>query len=117
MSALTKKAYTALLGRIKRIHASWLEDRKENPNQVPYEIDIELDRAILDEARKDKMQVSNRDVDVLCGQVKKYLLEKGIITGSPYGGTMFQLPQDHKPLPTKDELIHQIKTKMEKYRE
>jgi Cft2 family RNA processing exonuclease len=114
MTALTKKAYTAVLGRLKKVNESWLQDRVENPHMVPYEIDCELDRMIVDEARKDGMRVSNRDSEELCRQVKNYLCTKGIIVGSPFGGVMFPLPKDHAPLPSKEQFVENVKNEIDK---
>ena len=105
---LTKRAYSKVIQGLRNIKASWLEDRRDNPNTVPYEIDCQLRHLIERAAREDHMNVGgSKNMEALCNQTIKYLIDKGHIIGSPYGGVMFPLPEDHAPLPSKQQLIEQ----------
>lgn len=111
---LPKKAYNKVLQGLKHIRANWDEDRVENPRSVPYEIDNELDILIERCIREERVNchgTSNRDI--LIKQTKHYLIEKGLVVGSPYGGIMFPLPEDNAPLPSKEEFIADVKKRLD----
>jgi hypothetical protein len=110
---LPKKAYSKVIQGLKHIKKQWDEDRAENPNTTPYEIDSQLRSLIARCAREEHANVhGNKDMEILCDQTIKYLVSKKILVGSPYGGVFFPLPEDHAPLPSKEELIKDIKAKM-----
>lgn len=110
---LPKKAYSKVIQGLKKIKADWDEDRRENPNIAPYEIDSQLRGLIARSAREEHANVhGNKDMEILCDQTIKYLVSKGILVGSPYGGVFFPLPEDHAPLPSKEELVKDVKKRM-----
>lgn len=110
---LPKKAYSKVIQGLKHIKKQWDEDRVENPSQVPYEIDSELRSLIARCAREENANVGgNRNMEILCDRTITYLVEKKIIVRSPYGGVMFPLPEDHAPLPSRDELVQHIRDQM-----
>lgn len=110
---LPKKAYSKVIQGLRHIKKQWDEDRAENPNTVPYEIDSSLRPLIARCAREERANVyGNKDMEILCDQTIKYLVDKGILVGSPYGGVMFPLPKDHAPLPSKEELAKDVKKKI-----
>jgi len=107
---LPKKAYSKVIQGLKKIKADWDEDRAENPNIAPYEIDSQLRPLIARCAREEHANVhGNKDMEILCDQTINYLVEKKILVGSPYGGVFFSLPEGHAPLPSKEELIQQVR--------
>lgn len=111
---LPKKAYSKVIQGLKHIKKQWDEDRAENPNIAPYEIDSQLRRLIARCAREERANVhGNKDMEILCDKTIKYLVEKKILVGSPYGGVFFPLPEGHAPLPSKEQLIADTKKKMD----
>ena len=111
---LPKKAYSKVIQGLKHIKKQWDEDRAENPNIAPYEIDSQLRRLIARCAREEHANVhGNKDMEILCDKTIKYLVEKKILVGSPYGGVFFPLPEGHAPLPSKERLIADTKKKMD----
>jgi len=111
---LPKKAYSKVIQGLKRIKKNWDADRIENPSKVPYEIDIELKMLIEQCTREAGVYCNNRDRETLIQATCAYLIKVGQITGSPYGGYMFPLPEDHASLPTKVDFIEQVKKDMNK---
>lgn len=110
---LTKIVYKKVLKSLEHIRNQWEEDRRENPRAVPYEIDDQLRSAIERHIREGRMNCHGKgDVEYLVNQTIEYLLDKKLVTGSPYGGIMFPLPPDHPPLPTKEELVAAVRKQL-----
>ena len=106
---LPKKAYSKVVQGLRKIKESWDEDRAENPHLVPYEIDSQLRGLIETVIREEHVPCYGRDHRAnLTTETIAYLLSKGLVTGSPYGGLMFPLPDDVE-LPSKEEFIAQVR--------
>lgn len=111
---LPRPVYNKVLASLKFIKKQWDEDREENPSSVPYDIDSSLRMAIERHMREGHVRYhgSSHREQLIDGTVD-YLREKGLIVRSPYGGHMFPLPDDHDPLPSKDELVEDIKKRLD----
>ena len=111
---LPKTAYSKVLQGLRRIKEQWDQDRAENPSTVPYEIDFELRALIERTIREERVNChGRRDTEILVDSTIRYLVDKGFLAKSPYGGTFFPLPKDHAPLPTQEALIRQTKAKID----
>lgn len=111
-AVLPKRIYSNVIQGLKKMHKSWLEDRAENPHVVPYEIDSCLKMLIercMNEGRMVTHGRENRERIVLA--TMSYLVEKGLIVKSPYGGHFFPLPDD-TVLPSKEQLISNVKKRL-----
>lgn len=111
---LPKLVYSKVLQSLTKIRKNWDEDRKENPTQVPYEIDSELKMAIERQIREGKVNCNKRDMEILTSKTIDYLASKGLIIKSPYGGHMFPLPAGVE-LPTKEAFIKQTKAHLDTF--
>lgn len=109
---LPKRAFSKVQQALKKMRADWLEDRRENPNQVPYEIDSQLKRVIAGALREERVTGSRDYIDDLTADCFDYLVSKGQLIQSPYGGHMFPLPEDHAPLPSAKEHRQQVLKQM-----
>ena len=111
---LPKKVYSQVLQKLRHIKTQWDEDRIENPKRVPYEIDSQL-RHLIDACITEGHVHchGNKNREILIDQTVNYMVEKGILIGSPYGGVMFPLPVDAPPLPSEEELIAEIHRQLE----
>lgn len=105
---LPKAVYSKVIQGLRHIRKQWDEDRAEDPKRVPYEIDSQLRSMIERCIREGHMRRSAGLVDWTID----YLVEKGEIVRSPYGGHMFPLPPDAEPLPSKEEFIRQVESKI-----
>lgn len=111
---LPKKTFSLVVQGLKRIEKSWLEDRIENPHIAPYEIDIELKMLIERVMRDTHVHGSRSEKENMVQGCIEYLLKTGKIVGSPYGGTMFKLPENHAEIPTKEQLIESVNKRIDK---
>ncbi len=111
---LPKLVYSKVIQSLKSLKQSWDEDRKENPTKVPYEIDTSLKGMIERHIREGKVYCNNRDMAVLVQWTVNYLLQKGTIVKSPYGGIYFPLPEG-TVLPTKEEFTKQTMAKYDSF--
>lgn len=102
---IPKRAFSKVVQSLKRIEQNWLQDRKDNPNTVPYEIDSELTSAIERALREEGVSVSRDQRSRLVFDCVAYLVKTGKIVKSPYGGHMFNVPDGHEPLPSRDEFV------------
>jgi len=106
---LPKAVYSKVLQGLKHIRKQWDEDRAEDPKRVPYEIDSQLRSLIERCMREGKMR---RSEDLVQWTIN-YLVEKGHIVWSPYGGLMFPLPPDAEPLPSKEEFLRDVESRID----
>jgi len=106
---LPKNVYSKVLQGLNHIRKQWDEDRAEDPKRVPYEIDMQLRLLIERCMREGKVRRSEEFIR----WTVDYLVEKGLIVRSPYGGHMFPLPPDAEPLPSKEEFIKQLESKID----
>jgi len=104
-----KSVHSKIMQSLKHIKKQWDEDREENPHLVPSEITGQLNNAIrrhLSEARL------GYNKDMLSEEIA-YLVKKGIIVESPYGGHFFPLDAG-VVLPSKEDLIRETIEKFKK---
>lgn len=112
---LPKQVYSKIVQSLRDLKKSWDQDRVENPNQVPYEIDMSLRAAIERHVREGRVNCYGRqDMAILVDQTIEYLAAKGLIVKSPYGGHMFQVPVG-TVLPTKEQFIKQTEAKLDRF--
>lgn len=113
---LSKIAYRQLLKRIDQIKSHWLEDRKENPNLVPYDAKSNVRAAIERVMREHHVHCGGlAGTEQFINRMIEYLIEKKIIKGHPLGGIMFDLPEGHAPIPSKEEFIAQTTERLKTY--
>ena len=105
---LPKADYSKVIQGLRHIRKQWDEDRAEDPKRVPYEIDNQLRSLIERCMREGKMRRSEGMVQWTID----YLVEKGQIVRSPYGGLMFPLPPDAEPLPSREEFLWDVESKI-----
>jgi len=110
---LPKIAYNQLLKKIEHIKAAWLEDRKENPKMVPYDVKSNLTHAIERIVREHHIHCGGlKGTEQFVNNMLEYLIAKKIIIGHPLGGCMFELPKDHAPIPSEAEFVAQVKQQL-----
>ena len=105
---LPKPVYSKIVQALKKMRVAWEADRAEDPNRAPYEIDIQLKSIIEREMREGRMSMNNATRDQHVQETFEYLVKQKLITGSPYGGHFFPLPEG-TTIPTKEEVVAQIK--------
>jgi len=95
---------------------AWDKDRIDHPETVPYEIDHSLKSNIERHVREGRVQyIGGRSgMEVVVNETIEYLVTKGLIIKSPYGGHMFPLPTGIV-LPTKEQFIKQTEAKLDKF--
>lgn len=104
---LPKRTFSLVMQQLKKIKKNWDEDRLENPNIAPYEITSQLKNAIEHAMRETSVSGSRTAKERAVDECIAYLINKGHIIGSPYGGVMFPLPEGQK-LPSKEEMVKDI---------
>lgn len=105
---LPKATYSKIIQGLRHIRKQWDEDRAEDPKRVPYEIDSQLRAMIERRLREGHVRCNESTVSWTID----YLAEKGEIVRSPYGGYMFPLPPDAEPLPSKEEFLRDVESKL-----
>jgi hypothetical protein len=105
---LPKIVYGKVMGSLKKMRTNWEQDRVENPNTVPYEIDISLRHSIETHMREGGVSVNRHVREQMIDEAFEYLVKQGTIVKSPYGGHMFPLPEG-TTLPTREEFIETVK--------
>lgn len=101
---LPKLVYSKVVQSLKKMKVHWDQDRVDNPNMAPYEIDMSLKAHIETALREGKIGLSRTEKEVVINETIDYLRDKGMIVRSPYGGHIFPLPPG-AVIPTKEEMI------------
>lgn len=104
---LPKLVYSKVIQSLKKMEINWKQDRIDNPKMAPYEIDSSLVMSIENAMREGHMGMNLQDKKRVVQETFEYLVNKGLIVKSPYGGHIFPLPEG-TIIPTKNELIRQI---------
>lgn len=110
---LPKLVYSKVLQSLRKMKIAWDQDRVDNPQLAPYEIDISLKMHIEAAMREGKMNMSIADREVVVIETIDYLRSKGLIVKSPYGGHIFPLP-DGVSIPTKEEMVKRAKEEVDR---
>jgi len=112
---IPRPVHSKIMQSLRKMKEAWDQDRIDNPSQVPYEIDMSLKASIERHVREGRVQHNGRQgMEALIQETYDYLLKKGNIIKSPYGGHMFPLPEG-VTLPTKEQFIKQTEAKLDKF--
>lgn len=110
---LPKLVFSKILQSLKKIENSVREDRKENPNATPLEIDSCLRMAIETEIRIGGVGRDRKTNEKMINETIEYLVSKKLIIKTGYGGHTIPLIEGEKPLPSKEEVIKQIEAQID----